>query len=272
MPRHVEVGRDAAVHPPVLALGRRADPLVLDVLAVLRALHDRPDERGDIRGHHLERRLAVDLVLRLAHRVGERLVHERVLEIAVEVGDRARNVVREEAHLRFLRLQRVADLDVVFDVGHDGERAADAAANLAVGEERNAHPARFARQLALAPLVRHGRAGKRALDVALHFRQSVRRQDFLQRVPEDVVGRYADPRAERLVREAQLELAIEVQDRQPDAVGHEPQPVLALSGLEFKALQVVDVAVGDDEAADVALGGTIRVDSRRESRSAAGPE
>ena len=59
-------------------VGVLADALVLDVLARLRALEDRPQERGDVLRQHLERRLAVDLVLRPAHPVGERLVDERV--------------------------------------------------------------------------------------------------------------------------------------------------------------------------------------------------
>ena len=41
----VEVGRDAAVHPAAIAVRVLADALVLDVLAELRALEDRPQER-----------------------------------------------------------------------------------------------------------------------------------------------------------------------------------------------------------------------------------
>ncbi len=48
-----------------------------------------------------------------------------------------------------------------------------------------------------------------------------------------------------------LELPVEVQDRQADAVGDEAQAVLALPRLELELLQVIDVAVGDEEAADV---------------------
>ena len=203
-PGGIEVGRDAAVQPAPRSLHRGADALVLDVLAGLRALEDRPQERRDVGGHHLERRLAVDLVLRLAHRVRERLVHERVPEIAIEVGDRARDVVGEQAHLRFLRLQRVADADVVLDVGHHRERAADAAAHLAIGEQRDARPARVALELALATLVRHRRAGERAVDVALHLRERIGGQHVLQRMAEDIVGRHAEPAAERLVGEADL--------------------------------------------------------------------
>ena len=88
---------------------------------------------------------------------------------------------------------------------------------------------------------------------------------------EQVVGRNADPVGERLVGEAQPELAVEVEDRQADAVGDEPQPVLALSGLELEALQVVDVAVGGEEAADRVPAGCDRGSSRRGSRSAGGP-
>ena len=47
--RHVEVRRDAAVQPAPRALHRRADALVFDVLAGLRALDDRPQERRDVR-------------------------------------------------------------------------------------------------------------------------------------------------------------------------------------------------------------------------------
>ena len=71
---------------------------------------------------------------------------------------------------------------------------------------------------------------------------------------DHVVGGDADPVAERLVGEAQPELAIEVEDRQPDAVGDEAQPMLALPRLELEALQVIDVAVREQEAADVSFG------------------
>ena len=166
----IEVRRDAAVQPPARALHRRADALVFDVLAGLRALQDRAQERGDVGGHHLERRLAVDLVLRLAHRVGERLVHERVasrLRSRYAIGPGMLSANRRIC--ASCALQRVADADVVLDVGHHGERAADAAAQLAVGEQRDARPARIAFDLALAPLVRHRRAGERAVDVPLHL-------------------------------------------------------------------------------------------------------
>ena len=128
-------------------LHRRADALVLDVLARLRALEDRAQERRDVGRHHLERRLAVDLVLRLAHRVRERLVDERVLAgcgRGTRSGPGMLSANRRSCD--FLRLQRVADADVVLDVVHHGERAADAAAHLAIGEQRDAHPAQLARR------------------------------------------------------------------------------------------------------------------------------
>ena len=112
----IEVGRDAAVHPPPLPVRADADALVVDVLAFLRALDDRAQERVDVVRHDLVGRLAVDLVLRAAHPVGERLVDEGVLEFPVEIGDRAGNVVGEQPQLRFLRLQRLADADVVLDI------------------------------------------------------------------------------------------------------------------------------------------------------------
>src|SRR6185503_16052292 len=49
------------------------------------------------------------------------------------------------------------------------------------------------------------------------------------------------------------ELAIEMEDRQAHAVGDEAQPVLALTRLELEPLQVVDIAVRREEAADVSL-------------------
>ncbi len=253
LPRRVEVGGHPPVHPAPLAVRVLADALVFDVLARLCALQHRPQEGGDIGGHHLERRLAVDLVLRLAHPVRERLVDERVVQTLVEVRDRARDVVGEQAQLRLLRLERVADAHVVLDIVPHDERAADAAAHLAVGEQRDAHPAQLARCPALAALVRDGRPGERALDVALHFRERIGRQEVGERMPEQIVRRHADPVGERLVREAQPKLAVEVQDRQAHAVGDEPQAVLALARLELQPLQMIDVAVRGEEAADVTL-------------------
>ena len=200
----VEVGRDPAVHPAPLAQRVVADALVLDVVALLRALEDRPQERRDVAGEHVLRRLAVDLVLRLAHPVREGLVDERVLERAVEVRDRARDVVGEEAQLDFLRLQRVADADVVLDVGHHGERAADPAADFAVGEQRHAHPAQLAARLPVAPLVGDGRAGECPLDVTLHLGRRLAGENVAQHAPEKIVRRDADPVAEGLVGEAHL--------------------------------------------------------------------
>ncbi len=249
----IEIGRHASVHPASLAVGVLADALVFDVLARLRALQHRTQESRDVGRHHLERRLAVDLVLRLAHPVRERLVHERVVQALVEIGDRTGNVVGEQAQLLLLRLQCIANANVVLDVVPHDECAADAPAHFAIGKERHAHPAQFAGRAPLAPLVGDRRTGERALDVALHLGERVRRQEVAQRMAEQIVGRHADPVGERLVGEAQAQLPVEVQDRQADAVGDEPQPVLALARLELEALQVVDIAVGREKAADVPL-------------------
>ena len=204
-------------------------------------------------------RLAVDLVLRPAHPVGERLVDERVLERRVEVGDRAGNVVGEQPQLRFLRLQRLADADVVLDVVDHRERAAGPAAGLAIGEQRDAHPAQVAGGRALAAVVADRRAGERALDVALHLVERVGRDEILQRLAEQIVDRDADVFAVGLVGEAQAERAVEIEDRQADAVGDDAQPMLALARLELEALDVVDVGVGREHAADVAARPAIRV-------------
>jgi hypothetical protein len=234
--------------------------LVLDVLARRGALEDRPQERRDVRHHHLERRLAVDLVLRLAHRVRERLVHERVLQVAVDDTRSGPECCRRKSASATLRLQRIADADVVLDVRHHRERAADAAAELAIGEQRECASTRFALELPLAPLVGH-RSRRRRRDRCSPASRQRRRpgRHVLERVPEDVVGGHADPGAERLVGEADLELAVEVQDRQADAVGDEAQPMLALARLELQLLQVVDVAVRDQEAADMALRAAVGV-------------
>ena len=257
--RRVEVGRDAAVHPARRVVGRAVDPLVLDVLAALRALEDGAQEFRDVGLQDFERRPAVDLVLRAAHPVRERLVDERVRRRRVEVGDRAGDVVGDEAQLDFLRSQRIADRDVVVDIRHHGEEAADVSAHRAVREERDAHPAQLAGRLAFAPLERDLRAVERARDVFVHFGERAAGDQLLDVAPEEIVGCDADPGAERLVREADLELPVEVDDRRADAVGDEAQPVLAPAGLELQALQLVDVGVGDEEAANVAVGAAIGV-------------
>ncbi len=255
----VEVRRDAPVHPALVAVRVLADPLVLDVLAELRALQDRAQERRHVGLQHFVRRFPVDLVLRLFHPVRERLVHEGVAQRAVEVGDRAGDVVGEEPQLHFLRLQRVADADVVLDVRHHREGAGDASAHVAIGEQRHAHPARFAAGALVAALVGDGRPGERALDVTLQLGERLARKHVAHGVAEQVVGLDADPVAEGLVGEADLELPVEIEDRGADAVGDEPQPVLALAGFELEPLQVVDVGVGDEEATDVTLRRAVRV-------------
>ena len=67
-----------------------------------------------------------------------------------------------------------------------------------------------------------------------------------------VVDRTADVVAVRLVGKAQTLAAIEVEDRQADAVGDDAQAMLALAGLEFEALDVVDVGIRRQDAAHVA--------------------
>ena len=89
---------------------------------------------------------------------------------------------------------------------------------------------------------------------------------------EQVVGRNTDPVGERPVRKAQLELAVEIQDRQPDAVGDQAQPVLALAGFELELAQVIDVGVGHQESAHQAFFGAIGVviDADPDRRTARG--
>ena len=97
------------------------------------------------------------------------------------------------------------------------------------------------------------------VDVLVHFGERAAGDQLLDAAAEQVVGRDADPVAERLVREADLELPVEVDDRRADAVGDEAQPVLAPAGLELQPLQLVDVGISDEEAADVAVRSTIGV-------------
>ena len=93
----------------------------------------------------------------------------------------------------------------------------------------------------------------------VHVGERAAGDQLLHPPAEEVVGRDADPVAERLVREAQLEVAVEVDDRRADAVGHEAQPVLAPAGLELEALQLIDVRVADEKAAHFAVGAAVRV-------------
>jgi hypothetical protein len=97
------------------------------------------------------------------------------------------DVVGEQAQLRLLVLHRVPDPDVLVDVVEHGERAAHAPADLAVGEQRDAHPAQLAGRLAVAPLVRHRRAGERTLDVRLHLGERVGREELRELVADQVV-------------------------------------------------------------------------------------
>ena len=128
-----------------------------------------------------------------------------------------------------------------------------------IGEEIDAHPVQRVRGGALAPLVADRLARKRPRDPGLHLRYRVGRHELAERAADQLVDREADPFGERLVREAQSLLAIEMQDRGAHAVGDEPQPMLALDGLLLQSLQVVDIGAGDEHAPDVALGAAVGV-------------
>ena len=93
----------------------------------------------------------------------------------------------------------------------------------------------------------------------VHVGERAAGDQLLHPSAEQVVGRDADPVAERLVREAELEVPVEVDDRRADAVGHEPQAMLAAAGLELQPLQLVDVGVADEKAAHLAVGAAVRV-------------
>ena len=255
----VEVRRDPAVHPALRAPGLLVEPLVFDVLARVRALEDRPQKRRDVRRQHLERRAAVDLLLRQAHPVRERLIDEGVGGQTVEVRDRTGNVVREQPQLHFLRPQRIANRDVVVDVGHHREDAVDAPRHRPVGEQRDANPAQLARRLALAPLERDLRPAEGPVDVLVHVGEGAAGDQLLHAASEQIVGRHADPVAERLVREPQLQVAVEMDDRRAHAVGDQPQPVLAPARLELQPFQLIDVGVADEESANVAVCAAVRV-------------
>jgi hypothetical protein len=96
-------------------------------------------------------------------------------------------------------------------------------------------------------------------DVTLHLCQRVRGHEMLQRLAEQIINRGADIRAVRLVGEAQPQRAIEVEDRQADAVGDDAQAVLALARFELEPLDGVDVGIGGEQAPDVAARSAIRV-------------
>jgi hypothetical protein len=82
---------------------------------------------------------------------------------------------------------------------------------------------------------------------------------MLQRLAEQIVDRGADIRAVRLVGEAHSQRAIEVEDRQANAVGDDAQAVLALARFELEPLDGVDVGIGGEQAPDVAARSAIRV-------------
>ena len=111
----------------------------------------------------------------------------------------------------------------------------------------------------LATVVAHRRAGECPLDVTLHFGQRVRRHEVLQRLAEQIVDRGADVGPVGLVGEAQAQGAVEVENRQPDAVRDDAQAVLALAGLELQPLDGVDVGIGGEQAANVSARTTIGV-------------
>src|SRR6185503_6390286 len=82
---------------------------------------------------------------------------------------------------------------------------------------------------------------------------------ILQRLAKQIVDCGADVLAVGLVGKAQAERAIEIQDRQADAVGDDAQAMLALAGFELHPLDVVDVGIGREHTADIAARTAIRV-------------
>ncbi len=120
-------------------------------------------------------------------------------------------------------------------------------------------PAQFARRLALATLERDLRPAERPVDVVVHVGERPAGDQLLHPPTEQIVGRDADPVAERLVREPELEVAIEVDDRRAHAVGDEAEPMLASARLELEPLQLVDVGIAHEKAANLAVRAAIRV-------------
>src|SRR5258706_11725196 len=111
-------GREADPVPAGLGLPAGADQaFVAALLAALQAF----DERIEVRSRDLLveelAHLATHLVLeRVAATALELLVGEDEAELAVHDGDRLGNVLREIAQLRFLLLERAAQLVVFLDV------------------------------------------------------------------------------------------------------------------------------------------------------------
>src|SRR5207302_3361615 len=111
----------------------------------------------------------------------------------------------------------------------------------------------------LASLVGNGRAVEHALEVRDHFVERIRRQKIPEAVTEQIVSGNADPIRKWTIGEAQPVIAVEIEYRQLDAVGDEPEPVLALSRFQLEQLQMIDIRVCREKAAHESVGLAIGV-------------
>ncbi len=147
------VGHHPAADPPHAAVRVDHRALVDQRLAGERAVVERLKRLRRLEPDHLLRRLADHGVAVEAVQLQERFVDERVLALGVEVDDRLRDVVGEEAQLLLARGERLLGRLQIVDVVLGAVETAHLAGGVEVRRDAAVHPALVAVRVLADPFV-----------------------------------------------------------------------------------------------------------------------
>src|SRR6202171_5610689 len=133
--------------------------------------------------------------------------------VAIEIGHPRRDAVHDRAQLRFARGQGVLRLLQVGDVVTDDVVALDGPVEVHVREDAVAKPSLPTIDIDVFALVGDALALGRAIDVWLLQLEDFGPEYLLDRLPDDLLARYADQMQERVVDEGVVALNVHVTHR-----------------------------------------------------------
>ncbi len=256
----VHVRLQAHQVPAHVAVGRADEPLVGEALAAPQALDVRVEElAGGLLAQQLGHGAAQDPVRALAAHALEGAVHVLVAEVRADEGDGLGDVLRVEAQLPLLALERLAQALVVVDVQDDRVDPAHRAVGGEVGDEVHADPALGAVGRARQALVDRLLPGHRGVHVRAHLRQDLGRVELALVLADRARdGDAGDPVQAGRVHEAEDVAGVDVGHGQAHVLGDELE--LPRSGLErlLQAVVLLDVHHHDEHAAHLARGVLVR--------------